>query len=185
MSARPVLTYDDYIALPEDGPRHELYEGELVVMPPPTPDHQAIIVNLFIALAGHVWRHGLGDVSPAPIDVILSRITVVQPDLVYVEASRHAIVGEGAIEATPTLVVEVLSPSTEARDRGVKRALYARYGVPFYWVADPAARDVQVLRLSGESYEVVAKLDETAPRSLPPLPGLALDPAALWPAPPG
>lgn len=180
MSAQPILTYDDYIALPEDGPRYELYEGELIVMPATSPRHQAVIVNLFIAVAQHVWGHGLGDVSPASVDVILSRITVVQPDLVYVDTAGPGILTDGGIEGTPTLVVEVLSPSTEARDRGVKQALYARYGVPFYWIVDPATQTVQALRLSRDSYEVVARLDETAPTALPPLAGLRLDPAALW-----
>ena len=179
MSAQPLLTYDDYIALPEDGPRYELYEGELIVMPATTPRHQAVLVNLFIAVAQHVWGKGLGEVSPAPIDVILSRVTVVQPDLVYVDTAKPGI-SDCGIDGAPTLVVEVLSPSTEARDRGVKQALYARYGVPFYWIVDPATRTVQVLRLSRDSYEAVATLDETAPAALLPLVGLRLDPAALW-----
>jgi len=180
MSARPILTYDDYIALLEDGARYELHEGELIAMPATTPRHQAVIVNLFIAVAQHVWGHGLGDVCPAPIDVILSCITVVQPDLVYVDTAGPGILTDGGIEGTPTLVVEVLSPSTEARDRCVKQALYALYGVPFYWIVDPAARTIQALRLSGESYEAVARLDETTPAALPPLAGLMLDPAAVW-----
>jgi Uma2 family endonuclease len=180
MQAQPILTYDDYIALPEDGPRYELYEGELIVMPATSPRHQAVIVNLFIAVAQHVWGHGLGDVSPASIDVILSHVTVVQPDLVYVDTAGPGIVTDGGVEGTPTLVVEVLSPSTEARDRGVKQALYAQYGVPFYWIVDPATRTVQALRLRRDSYEAVATLDETAPAALPPLAGLRLDPTALW-----
>jgi len=112
--------------------------------------------------------------------VILSRITVLQPDLVYVERARLGIVTERAIEGAPTLVVEVLSPSTDARDRGVKQALYARYGVPFYWIVDSAAGTVQALRLSGESYEAAARLDDTTPAALPPLSHLTLDPTAVW-----
>ena len=112
--------------------------------------------------------------------VILSRITVLQPDLVYIERTRREIVSERAIEGAPMLVVEVLSPSTDARDRGVKQALYARYGVPFYWIVDPAAGTVQALRLNGESYEAVARFDETMPAALPPLSHLTLDPTAVW-----
>jgi len=74
----------------------------------------------------------------------------------------------------------VLSPSTDVRDRGVKQALYARYGVPYYWIVDSAARTVEALRLGGESYELIARLDESAPTALPPLPDLSLDPAAVW-----
>jgi Uma2 family endonuclease len=124
--------------------------------------------------------HGLGQVYLSPIDVILSRITLLQPDLVYIERSRLGIVTERAIEGAPTLVVEVLSPSRDARDRGVKQALYARYGVPFYWIVDPDARTVPALRVSGESYEAAGALDETTPAVLPSLTGLALDPTAVW-----
>jgi Uma2 family endonuclease len=151
MSAQPILTYDDYIALPEDGPRYELYDGRLIVMPPTSPCHQAVIVNLFIAVAGHVWRHGLGDVCPAPIDVLLSRITVLQPDLVYLDAAGPGLLTEGPIVGTPTLVVEVLAPPTDAWDRGVKQALYARYGVPYYWIVD-RRRDPSRSFVSAESH---------------------------------
>jgi hypothetical protein len=121
---------------------------------------------------------GLGQVYLSPIDVILSRITVLRPDLVHVERAQLGILTERAIEGSPTLVVEVLSPSTDARDRGVKEALYARYGVPFYWIVDPEARTVQALRLSGESYAAAGRLDETTPAALPP----PVD-RAVWTAP--
>ena len=139
--------------MPDDGRRYELYEGELIMMPSPRPRHQVVIGNLYVLMAEHVRGHGLGQVYLSPIDVILS---------------------------APTLVVEVLSPSTGARDRGVKQALYARYGVPFYWIVDSAAGTVQALRLSGESYEAAARLDETTPAALPPLTDLRLDPTAVW-----
>ena len=180
MSARAILTYEDYVALPDDGRRYELYEGDLIVTPAPRPRHQLVIGSLHVLMAEHVRRHALGEVFLSPIDVILSRITVVQPDLVYVETARLGIVTERALEGAPTLVVEVLSPSTDARDRDVKQALYARHGVPYYWIVDPAARTIQGLRLGGELYETVARLDEAAPEALPPLTGLTLDPAAVW-----
>ncbi len=180
MSARVILTYDDYAALPDDGRRYELYEGELLLNPAPSPRHQGVIGNLHTLMVVHVRRHGLGQVFLSPIDVILSHITVLQPDLVYVDTSRLAIITERAIEGAPTLVVEVLSPSTDVRDRGVKQGLYARYGVPYYWIVDSAARTVEARRLGGESYELIARLDETRPTALPPLTDLSLDPAAVW-----
>jgi Uma2 family endonuclease len=180
MSANVVLTYDDYAALPEDGRRYELYEGELVMTPSPRPRHQSVIGNLHLVFAEHVRAQGLGEVYLSPIDVILSHVTVLQPDLVYVDRARLEIVTDRAIEGAPTLVVEVLSPSTDARDRGVKPALYARYGVPFYWIVEPTGRTVQALQLSHGAYAVVGTLDATTPAVLPPLHGLALDPAAIW-----
>jgi Uma2 family endonuclease len=179
MSAKVVLTYDDYAALPEDGHRYELYEGELVMTPSPRPRHQSVIGNLHLVLTEHVRRQGLGEVFLSPIDVILSRITVLQPDLVYVERARLRIITDRAIEGAPTLVVEVVSPSTSARDRGVKQALYAQYSVPYYWIVEPATQSVQALRLSGSSYEI-ATLDATTTATLPPFAGLTLDPATVW-----
>ena len=180
MSARAILTYDDYPARPDDGHRYELYEGELVMTPSPRTRHQSVIGNLHLALAEHVRSQALGELYVSPLDVILSRITVLQPDLVYVERARLGIVTERAIEGAPTLVVEVLSSSTSARDRGIKQALYARYGVPYYWIVEPAAKSVHALRLGGDSYETVAILGATAPTSLPPFGGLNLDPATVW-----
>jgi len=180
MPARVLLTYDDYAALPDDGHRYELHEGELVMTPSPRTRHQVIVGNLHLMLAEHVQRHGLGEVFVSPIDVILSRISVLQPDLVYVEQARLGIVTERAIEGAPTLVVEVLSPSTDRRDRIVKQALYAQYGVVHYWIVDPAAQMVDALRLRDGAYEILGRLDGAVPVSLPPLTDLPLDPAAVW-----
>jgi len=180
MSARVILTYDDYAALPDDGRRYELYEGELVMTPSPRTRHQQIIGNLHVSLTEHVRGNGLGLVLLSPIDVILSRITVVQPDLVYIERARLGIVTERAIEGAPTLAVEVLSPSSDARDRGAKRDLYARYGVPYYWIVDPVALTVEALALEDGAYRAVGRLEGAARTALPPLPELHLNATDLW-----
>ena len=180
MSARVILTYDDYAALPDDGHRYELYEGELVMTPSPRTRHPMVIGDLYMLMAEHVRRRGLGEVFLSPIDVILSRNTALQPDLAYVERARLGIVTERAIEGAPTLVVEVLSPSTDARDRGAKTALYARYGVPHYWMVDPVAQTVEALSLGVESYETVGRLAGAVPTPFPPLSALMIDPSALW-----
>jgi Uma2 family endonuclease len=120
MSARVVLTYQDYAALPADGRRYELHEGELSVTAAPVTAHQRVLFRLAVALDQHVRARGLGEVLISPIDCILSDITVVEPEIVYVAADRAAIVSARGIEGAPTLAIEVLSPSTAAIDRGVK-----------------------------------------------------------------
>ena len=55
------------------------------------------------------------------------------------------------------LVVEILSPTTEERDRGIKLQLYHRYGVQEYWLVDPDERTVEVLALSPEGYQVLGQ----------------------------
>jgi Uma2 family endonuclease len=83
----------------------------------------------------------------APFDVKLSLFTVLVPDLVYFTAARFArVVNEKHATAAPDLVVEILSPGTRRRDTGRKRAVYDREGVREYWIVDPEARSITVLR---------------------------------------
>ncbi len=178
---RVILTYKDYEALPADGRRYELHDGELSVTPAPSPRHQEISGNLNEILRGHVKTRGLGKVFYSPIDCILSDITVVQPDLVYLDPSRLALLSNRGIEGPPTLVVEILSPSTTEIDRSTKRQVYARHGVPYYWIVDPEARVVEAYVLSEGAYQLSARVAGSEPVSLPPFSALAFVPASLWP----
>jgi Uma2 family endonuclease len=180
MATRIVLTYADLVAMPSDGKRYELHEGEIYMTAAPRPRHQQVVGNLHLILATHVRRLGLGEVFLSPIDVILADVTVVEPDLVYVEAARLGRVSDRGIEGPPTLVIEVLSPSTAGADRGVKLQLSAKYGVPHYWIVDPDARIIESYRLAGPSYEPGPRLDGPTPVALPPLTDLSLDPASVW-----
>ena len=178
---RVILTYKDYEALPADGRRYEIHDGELSVTPAPSPRHQEISGNLNEILRGHVKTRGLGKVFYSPIDCILSDITVVQPDLLYLDPGRLNLVSDRGIEGPPTLVVEILSPTTTAIDRSTKRQLYAKYGVPHYWIVDPEARVVEAYVLSEGVYQLSARVAGSEPVSLPPFPDLAFVPASLWP----
>lgn len=178
---RTVLTYKDYEVLPADGRRYEIHEGELSMTPAPSPQHQRVIGNLFVLLYHHVKSHGLGEVLLSPIDCILSDITIVQPDIVYLETGRLSTITSRGIEGPPTLVVEILSPSTIQIDRGVKFQLYARHGVPYYWIVDLQARSIEAYRLMEGTYQLTGRLEGSEPVSLPPFLDLALVPASLWP----
>src|SRR5438876_2967349 len=83
-----LLTYRDYCELPDDGRRYEIHDGELSVTPAPNPRHRRLVGALYRALFGHVRSRGLGEVLLSPIDVILSDIAIVQPDVVYLERAR-------------------------------------------------------------------------------------------------
>jgi len=176
-----VLTYKDYEALPADGRRYEIHDGEISVTPAPSPQHQMISRNLFRLLDQHARRKGIGEVLYAPIDVILSETSIVQPDLVYLDTARLGAISRRGIEGAPSLVIEVLSPSTAVIDRNTKRQLYARHGVPFYWLVDPEGRAVEGLVLGVDGYELAARASGTEPVQIPPFSDLSLVPAALWP----
>ena len=154
------LTYHDYLTWPDDGRRYELYEGELCVIPTPSVMHQRVLGKLMFSLAQFVDRNQLGEVFHAPLDVVFSESTVVQPDVLFISHQRRGIIGEQNISGAPDLVVEILSPSTEERDRGIKSQLYCRYGVREYWLVDPEERTVEVLALSPQGYQVLGQYSD-------------------------
>ena len=181
MATRVILTYKDYDALPADGRRYELHEGELSVTPAPSPRHQEVSLNLGVVLHNYVKTRSLGKVLAAPIDCILSDTTIVQPDIVYIETARLGAISARGIEGAPTLVVEILSPSTAQIDRNVKFQLYVRHGVPYYWIVDHDARSIEAYRLVEGMYQIAGRLAGSEAVSLPPFPDLALVPSSIWP----
>lgn len=181
MTTRVRLTYEDYAALPDDGRRYELHEGELSVTPSPGTNHQDTLGNLFVIIRGHVSARGLGRVFFAPMDCILEDITVVQPDLVFVETAQLSVISARGIEGAPTLAVEIVSPSSAGIDRRRKLQLYARYAVPYYWIVDPPARTIEAHQLTNGAYRKAGTLSGTSGLSLPPFPDLMLDPREVWP----
>ena len=179
-NVKAAMTYEDYAALPDDGRRYELHDGELSVTFAPGRTHQAIVGRLFAIMLEHVTTRELGEVYVSPFDTILSNTTVVQPDIVFIANERLAILAERGVEGAPTLVVEVISPSTARIDRVTKLALYARHAVPHCWIVDAAARTIEAYELEGAAYRIGVKWDGRKVVTLAPLPELALDPTALW-----
>lgn len=137
-------------ALPADGKRYEVVHGELLVTPAPRPWHQEIVARLQETLRAYLRREPVGVCLPSPADLILDDMTLVQPDLFVVDPVEAR---TWAWEEFRTflLVAEVTSPSTAARDRGVKRRRYQQHGVATYWVVDPEARLVEVWRPADEA----------------------------------
>lgn len=178
---RVVLTYKDYEALPADGRRYEIHDGELSVTAAPNTQHQRVSANLFIALRRHVEERGLGEVLYAPIDVILADTSIVQPDIVFLDPTRRSAVSRRGIEGPPTLAVEIISPSTTGIDRTTKRQLYAKYGVPYFWLVDPEARVIEALALDAGTYVLAWRVSGDRPVGLLPFPDLGLVVERLWP----
>jgi Uma2 family endonuclease len=148
-------TVDRVLALPDDGYRHEVVDGELVVTPAPELRHQAAVLVLARILWSHVSTHGVGAVSIAPADIALDESTLVQPDVfVYTwTGERPPARWEDVHELL--LAVEVLSPSTARYDRHLKRLRYQRHGIPEYWIVDLDARLIERWRPEDERPEIV------------------------------
>jgi Uma2 family endonuclease len=174
-------TYADLDELPEEqtGNRYEIIGGRLIVTPSPVPLHESLGIELTLEFGNFVKAGHLGRVFGDRVDVKLNDEVVI-PDLLFIRRDRLGIIGPAAIEGAPDLVLEILSPSTRERDLGEKLALYARFGIPEYWVVDPKARSITVYVLRGDRYEPLPQEDGIARSEV--LPGLAIDVAALFAA---
>jgi len=144
-------------ALPDDGNRYEVVDGELLVTPAPARPHQWVVGAIHVELELYARAQGRFVVMLSPSDVELDRYGLVQPD-VFVEGlvdGRPA--GEWNAGAPLLLAVEVLSPSTARTDRTTKRRRYQRAGIPEYWIVDPDARVIERWRPDDERPEILAE----------------------------
>jgi len=170
----------DYWQL-EEGDPVELIRGRFIVSPCPTPLHQVILGRLYRVFDGIEEKTG-GLCLIAPMDVVLSDDTILQPDLLFVSQERRDIITKH-VAGPPDLAVEVLSPSTGRRDKTEKLNLYAKYGVAEYWMIDPATQVFEFLLLddliSGNGRYVIQQQPDDHYRS-PRLPEIAINLADFW-----
>lgn len=171
---RRKFTYEDYRHTSDDI-RYELLDGELVEMPSPKEIHQRLVLALGTLFNIFVSARNLGRVYISPFDVVLSDTIVVQPDVIFVSNERSHIITEDNIQGAPDLVVEILSPSNARNDTEVKREFYERHGVTEYWIFDPYARNITVLILGENGYEVAGIYGEGQTLTSPTLTGFSLN----------
>lgn len=173
---RPV-SFQDLQAFPE-GERWEIIDGEPFLMAAaPRLLHQAVVgsfhASMLVALRGKRCR-----VYLSPVDVKFTDFNVVQPDLVVI--CDRAQERETHVEGAPALCVEVLSPSSGRHDRIRKLNLYARMGVPEYWIVSTMPPILEVLVLDGDTYRVAAVHSDVGRFVSPTVPDLDLDLAELF-----
>jgi len=174
------VTYAEMLEWPDDGRQYELYDGEVIVVPAPFPGHQRVTSNVADLLREYAKATG-GLALFAPLDIVLSEDNVVQPDVVFfARERRHLVTDWDVTRAAPDLAVEVLSQSTESRDRGRKMDLLARFGVPEYWIVDPVLNTLEIFVLSGPAYELRAAARHDDIIASPALAGLSFSAARVF-----
>ena len=154
---RVTWTYEDYRLMPDDGQRYEVIKGKLFVTPAPSTTHQRVSKRIQLALMLQIEERGLGQVYNAPVDLIFSNTTTVQPDLLVVRKEREAFITERGIETAPDIVIEIVSDSTRSSDRKRKFKLYAERGVREYWIVDPHERTFELFVPGDTQYELHAR----------------------------
>jgi Uma2 family endonuclease len=166
--------------------RFEFLYGCVVAEPPARWPHGKLDAALCHRLASHVEDAGLGLVFGSSQGFALPSGDTVEPDVsvvlreTWMQAPPPA--PDRFLTVVPDLIVEILSPSTARRDRGLKRDIYERNGVREYWLVDPRRQAITVLvrddrgRLGSEG---TATGDQTASSVL--LPGFGVRPADIFP----
>lgn len=154
MVANPKTRFlaEDIWDAPDDDNRYEVIDGALFVTPSPNRKHQHASAQLQGMIWSYLQTHQIGFIYSAPMAVVLDAATGAQPDLVYVSNERADILTDRGIEGPPDLVVEILSPSTRGRDRGLKLRRYQAAGIPCYWIVDPDEKIIEERVLGTDGY---------------------------------
>jgi Uma2 family endonuclease len=176
------MTADEFLAVPYDGLRSQLIEGE-VVLTEPEFLHQNVLKRVLKKLEHWTEEEpGRGLVS-LPLDVKLDERNVFGPDLLWYAGDRAPAIHDKRPYPLPRIVVEVRSPSTWRFDVGAKALAYERAGLPELWLVDTVAREVVVYRRSSttsRTFDVALELRVGEQITSPQLPGFALPIAWLF-----
>jgi len=178
----PLLTIADLDAMPDDGNRYEVIEGELFVSRAPNLTHQSLSMNLAMSITTYLSHNPIGVIWATP-GVIFSEFSGVIPDLIFVSNERRAEIASGErITGTPDLLIEIVSPGAEnaRRDRIAKRQLYGKHGVKEYWVVDPYQRTIEVYFLEGQALKLQATYSEQDDLISTTLPGFGCKVEAIF-----
>jgi Uma2 family endonuclease len=165
-------TRAQYALLPESFPA-QLIEGALVCEPAPIFGHQRLAFRIAKQLERLVGDRRVG---LAPVDIHLDEFNVYQPDVVVF---REPVDDEAEWErvAVPLLVVEVLSPSTQAQDRNVKRVRLLAAGVREVWLVDRKRGSIEVYDGDHDAPRLARGATPIASKALR---GFVLDPESLF-----
>ncbi len=157
----------------------EFVNGEIVYHSPVKIEHNMVCGLLFRLLSIYVDKHNLGFVGMEKILITLERNDY-EPDIVYFtdKKSSHFKPGQMFFPA-PDLVVEVLSESTESRDRGVKFTDYETSGVSEYWIIDPFLKTFEQYQLVDNEYQLIIKTKKDTIKSFA-IQGLAFAAEAVF-----
>jgi len=172
------MTAAEYFKLPETNKPMQLIDGEIIMSPSPTLDHQDAVFGT----AKYLERlRPDGKVYVAPIDVYLDELNVIQPDVVWLHPQTRCTRFERKhLRGAPDLVVEVLSPGTARFDRNRKLRLYEQYGTQEYWVEDVITQLVEVWTLTDGAFKYIGAYG-TGDTFDSPLLGQTVDVTAIFP----
>ncbi len=151
MNTRTLQTFEQFEKFQDDGMKHELLQGEHIVLPPPKLRHSNIQHRLLHLIWPNVSQHQLGDVR-IETGFKLSSDTWLQPDVSFVKAAQiQAADPDGYYKGAPAVAIEVVSESNTPARLDRKTKLYFAHGSEEVWIVDPAASNVRLIYREGSS----------------------------------
>jgi len=182
--ARRRANYEDVLAAPPHKVA-EVIDGTLYLQARPRSRHAGSSTSLTGVLHGPFGR-GIGGpggwlILFEPELHLGSEPDIVVPDLAGWRRERMPEMPDVAyFTQAPDWVCEVLSESTEDVDRAEKVPVYAREGVGHVWLVDPLVRTLEMLRLDGGTYRLIATYRGDARVRAEPFDAIELELALLW-----
>jgi Uma2 family endonuclease len=170
-------TWKDYVALPDDGIRYEILDGEVVMTPSAGSPHQGIQAELMIEFGNRIHRRGRARVF-GDLDCHLGPHDIVRPDLLVVLPEHNDRIKKTRVEGPPDLAIEILSPSTARRDRTKKLRRYEAARTPEVWLVDGNARTVTQFVFDGAKFGTGIVRRRTVRLTI--LPNVVIPLHAIW-----
>jgi Uma2 family endonuclease len=138
-----ILTLEEFLQLEETNTPCELINGELIMSPSPTFEHQTILGRLYV-LFFHAAEATGGTACLSPFDLHIDEHNVFQPDLMYLSPEKKSFIKARSVKGPPDIALEILSPSNSRTDKVTKKNTYLEFGVNEYWIVDPFQKNITV-----------------------------------------
>jgi Uma2 family endonuclease len=175
------MTLEEYLNWDCEGVHAEWVDGEVVLVSPVRLDHQFILQFLYELIVLFTRKHDLGRVLLGPARMRLSsRPSGREPDLMFISTPHLDRLTPTFVDGPADLVVEIVSPESEARDRATKFVEYEEAGIPEYWLIDPLRRETQFFLLGEDGRYHLARTNAEDVYQSQVLEGFRLRPDWLW-----
>ncbi|MDX6445514.1 MAG: hypothetical protein QOH71_2588 [Blastocatellia bacterium] len=176
------MTYEQFLEW-GDGIRAEWVDGEVILMSPPSNPHQSLMAFLGALLLLFVEVKQLGRIFLPPFQMKLStRPSGREPDLLFISNDQLGNLKHNYLNGPADMVVEIISPESQSRDRGDKFYEYEAAGIREYWILDQIRRRAEFYWLEEGTYRLIESDEDGIYRSKV-LAGLWLKVEWLWQEP--
>jgi len=154
-----IMSFEEYMAWGDEDVRSELVDGKVLIMSPISLKHQEIASFLTAILRIYTEVTHTGHILTAPFAMRIGDKTVREPDLLFVSKTHEDRLTNTYLNGPADMVIEIISPESIGRDRGVKFVEYESAGVPEYWLIDPIRQQVEFYRLNGPHYQLINPIE--------------------------